>query len=436
MFVRYRIWVVSLLMSLTLMTLLLRAQNPGRPVPAGEPLTPVPSEALPRTTEEHIRASAWWPTKPIDQPREYVGQAVCAECHADFAAEQSTSQMAHTLNPAKYSATLQQHLQDSFRSGPYVSTLRNSTSGVVLHVSDGSATQDATLEWAFGSGDVGQSYLWQNDGSFREARFNYFARINAFAPTPGRLHGTPASLSMAGGRRVENFEARTCFACHTTAMSSSVPLDTRSVVPGVHCEACHGPGAAHVAAARARKPTDAGQPWNRAILNPGRLAPTEAVDLCGSCHSTRWDVLQMGAVGVQTVRFPAYRLQGSRCWLSSGAPAKAGGSPQTSSPPTGQTGPQAGDARLTCFSCHDPHAPLDRVAADYDSGCLSCHRTQKQAVAAVASLPGRACPVATTRCTTCHMPKVELPEMHSSFTDHRIRVARANEPFPDTVAAN
>jgi hypothetical protein len=29
------------------------------------------------------------------------------------------------------------------------------------------------------------------------------------------------------------------------------------------------------------------------------------------------------------------------------------------------------------------------------------------------------------------MPKEYVPEMHDNFTDHRIRIARAGEPFPE-----
>jgi hypothetical protein len=38
-----------------------------------------------------------------------------------------------------------------------------------------------------------------------------------------------------------------------------------------------------------------------------------------------------------------------------------------------------------------------------------------------AAKPGKPCPKATAECTTCHMPKYEVAEMHASFTDHRIR---------------
>ena len=424
-----------------------------------------PGPMAPMTTRQHLRTAAWWPTKPATPEHKFVGSATCAECHSAIAAEQATSQMARTLVRAGDSTTLHQHLDRQFHAGSYRWFLEQSGKDLSVHVTDGTATRSAPLEWAFGSGDVGQSYMWQAGGAFHEARFNFFATTGGFDATPGRLHGAPTSVDMALGRPMENFEARTCFACHTTTMSAAATPDTASVVPGVGCEACHGPGAAHVQAVEAHQdataqakarlsavalqpPPQAGAPtggatrsspkppeavWDRRIVNPARMKPAEAVDLCGSCHSTAWDVRVMGAVGVQTVRFPAYRLEQSRCWGTSG------------------------DARITCFACHDPHAPLARQAAAYDSACLQCHANRDGTGASTAGTagrpgdmaspmlrpigstpaapgsqhPGPACPVATSKCVTCHMPKIELPEMHYKFTDHRIRVAHNDAPFPD-----
>ncbi len=126
----------------------------------------------------------------------------------------------------------------------------------------------------------------------------------------------------------------------------------------------------------------------------------------------------MGAVGLQTIRFPAYRLEKSKCWGASG------------------------DPRVTCTACHDPHEPIQREPAAYDSACLDCHAKTLQA-SADPNHPGdpnhsvdpgpkaKACPVATSKCVTCHMPKVDLPEMHYKCTDHNIRIVRIGDPFPD-----
>jgi hypothetical protein len=357
------------------------------------------------TTREHIASAKWWPTSAVADQAAYVGAETCAKCHEEIVQTQSKSQMARTLGPAGRSAVLSQHLQQQYRSGPYTYTLSQHAGRATMQISAGQQSRSADLRWAFGSGEVGQSYLWQEaDGSFREARFNYFSSLNGFGATPGRLHGAPVSLDMAMGRRVEDFEAKTCFACHTTSMSSATPVDVKSLVPGIHCEACHGPGAQHVAAMQA---TDAKstEDLDTHIVNSAHMTPAQSVDFCGACHSTPWDVRIMGATGVQTVRFPAYRLEKSRCWGTQG------------------------DTRVTCYACHNPHAPLERRPAAYDGACLQCHRLEHQQTDA--QHPGAACPVAKSNCVTCHMQKYELPEMHAKFTDHMIRVVRSGAAIPD-----
>lgn len=353
------------------------------------------------TTQEHIRQMAWWPTKALPAQEKYVGTAACGKCHAGIVSSQQGSQMARTLGHAADSDVLNQHIQQSYRSGPYTYTLKQNGRDVSVVVTDGDQSRSAQLQWTFGSGEIGQSFLWRKDGAFHENRFNYFSTMRGFAATPGRLQGAPASLDMALGRQLTDTEAKTCFSCHSTAMTNAMPLDTSRIMPGINCEACHGPGAEHVAAMNSRQFTG-----ETHIVNPAKLSPVQSVDFCGACHSSPWDVQLMGAVGVATVRFPAYRLEKSRCWGIKG------------------------DARVTCIACHDPHQPLAHQPSSYDHACLVCH-LQKPHAKSAAGHPATACPVATKDCVSCHMPKYDIPEMHYKFTDHMIRVARENAPFPE-----
>jgi hypothetical protein len=146
------------------------------------------------------------------------------------------------------------------------------------------------------------------------------------------------------------------------------------------------------------------QQGNTMIMNPRNMKPAEAVDFCGSCHRTWWDVVLGDAQGKKALRFQPYRLQNSRCW-------------------------EKGDARITCTACHDPHRPLVRDASTYDGNCLSCHVNGNAKV--TSDHPGKACPKATKECATCHMPQYEVTDVPVKFTDHQIRVVRAGEVIPD-----
>jgi nitrate reductase cytochrome c-type subunit len=149
-----------------------------------------------------------------------------------------------------------------------------------------------------------------------------------------------------------------------------------------------------------------------AIFNPASLTATSSIDFCGACHRTTMDViLHEPEPGAYTIRFQAYRLEESRCWQNTK------------------------DARLACTQCHDPHAPLVRDAPSYDQKCLNCHSLRKDANHSASSgtraATPKICPRATANCTSCHMPKSDVPEMHSTFVDHFIRIVRPGEPIPN-----
>jgi hypothetical protein len=351
-------------------------------------------------TQERLQQPGWWPTKPLP-PKEQTalaGWQTCARCHASIVNAQRQTGMAHALMAAGASPVLAQHLHDNFRLGSYQYAIDHNNETSELSVSDGSRSLSAKLQWAFGSGEVGQSYSWEQTGTIYESRFNYFDSTHGFDYTPGRTMAD--SFQTALGRPLSDAEGHTCFACHSTGLTSAKPLSLDGVVLGVTCEACHGPGAKHIAAVTAGEGPSASH-----VLNPGKLSPSESVNFCGACHSTTWDVKLAGFAGVDTVRFPVYRLQQSRCWGN-------------------------GDARITCAACHDPHQPLVHDAAFYDKKCLRCHQSSSHGTQSANHLAA-ACPVASSQCTTCHMPKYELPSMHYKFTDHRIRVARKDAPFPE-----
>jgi hypothetical protein len=365
---------------------------------AHEPGTAIPT--APSTTREHLKHAPWWPTMQVADESQFTGEQECAGCHAGIARTQITTQMARTLMPAASSQILATHTGPIFKFGSWRYQIVRAKDSFVLTVGDGNHQRSEPLQWAFGSGAIAQSYLWWEKGQLYESRFNYFADLHGFDRTPGRLAAPPVSLDMAQGRQLADFEARQCYSCHTTALTTSQPLTAAHYQPGITCEACHGPGRAHVEA------MNKGEEDDMHIVNPATLAPAVSVDFCGACHSTPKDAELMGMVGPVTARFPAYRLEKSRCW--------------------GATG----DAGLTCFACHDPHRPLERDPAAYDNACLRCHANGPSGRSRTAAVHA-ACPVAKSRCTSCHMEKIRMAGIHYDFTDHEIRIVKPGAPFPD-----
>jgi hypothetical protein len=361
------------------------------------------SSSISLPTELRVRGSGWWPTKGQPARAEYTGPDACTECHELKAETAQDTAMLHAATRASDSKSLRDHLNLPFQTGPFNYQLLTTPEKSSLTVGNATSSFSVDLLWALGSGHMGQTFIYQQNGRFYESRVSFYSATQALDITPGQQRTVPATLDNAAGRAIPPNETRLCFGCHTTASTTKNQFDPSASYPGVTCEACHGPGAQHIAAVRAKKEKRGGG----SIFNPAQLARVDSVDFCGACHRTWQDVVSGHLIdaGIFNVRFAPYRLENSKCWAE-------------------------GDARITCMACHDPHKPLSHDAASYDANCLACHASNA-AEKKSANHPGAACPASPKNCVTCHMPKVKPPNLHSAFTDHWIRIALPNSAYPE-----
>ncbi len=350
--------------------------------------------------EQQLDRVDWQPTEAIGGAR-YVGRQVCAQCHPGEASAQESSAMAHAVASPADSLVLQLHPRLTFSNGPYRYTTERNVGGISYTVTDGTNSISLPVSWAFGLGigEVGQTYLLFYNGSYYEGRVSFFNGVQGLDITLGHSPTVPASLQDACGRVLKPEEVRACFGCHSTGAVSDGRLELDKLIPGITCEGCHGPGAEHVAAVQSGKLQ---QPH---IFNPATLTPGDLVKFCGACHRTRAHVEALQLKGTLTVRFQPYRLTESRCF-------------------------SARDRRISCLACHDPHRNPEHEPAFYDSKCLACHGSSRsKGSGETTQHTASGCPVASSRCVTCHMPKYELAGSHFKFTDHRIRVMRLGDTF-------
>lgn len=358
------------------------------------------------STDDHLAEPGFWPHQSAASRGDFAGAKACAACHPGIAATQKATPMANAAFFTGESPILRDHPKLNLVFSHYQYEIKTDARQAVYSLTDGERTLKYPLLWAFGVGRVGQSYLFkQEDGEFYEARITYFRPLQNLEFTPGRALASAKNAEEAMYRPVGAAEVTRCFACHTTASNIAEQFDEQHLIPGVSCEACHSPGAKHVAAMQAAKLAGISAEGKSTIFNSAALKPADSVDFCGACHGTFWDVKLAGITGPSTARSQPYRLEQSKCWGT-------------------------GDARLTCIACHDPHKQLETDAAAYDSACLRCHANGAGAKK-TAEHSGAACPVSKQNCASCHMPKVHVPEMHGNFTDHRIRIAHPGEPYPE-----
>lgn len=330
----------------------------------------------------------------------YVGSKACAQCHATEAASHSATPMANALALPAACEVLNSRPRLTFRNGSYSYEIGRQDGRNIYTVSDGTNVISEPILYCFGQGKVGQTYVFKHKGLFYETRLSYYQAIQQLSFTTGHPRTEPTSLEEALGRPLSVDEAKTCFACHSTAAVNGSQLQLDRLVAGIACEGCHGPGQKHIAAIRS------GGSRDLQIFNPGKMeADSVTQEFCGTCHRSFDDVMLLPIQGgINNIRFQPYRIFNS--------PG------------------HKGDPRIGCLACHDPHNKLEHEAAFYDSKCLACHLSSRNEVP-MKTRSAPACPVSKQQCASCHMPKIEVPEMHSKFTDHWIRIVRPNEPIPN-----
>ena len=345
----------------------------------------------------------WWPTAGRTKKTEYVGSQACAPCHAEKFASQIRTSMGRAATRAAESEQLKSHPKLTANFGAYGYELLTANGKAALSVSDGSHTTTKDLLWAVGDGRFGQTYLYRDHSGFYESQLSFYTRENGLATTTG--HMDPRTLEAAAGGLTTSVMIRQCFGCHFTASTTKDQFRPDDAIPGLGCEACHGPGLQHVVLNTAQR--DEAPGGDQLVMNPAKLSPADSVDFCGACHRTTADAQLQGLVkaGVNNVRLQPYRLQKSKCWGT-------------------------GDARITCMACHDPHVQVASDAGLYDAKCLACHSSKSNTKANVAhSAP--ACRVGTKNCVSCHMEKIEVPGTYATFTDHWIRVVKKGAQYPE-----
>ena len=342
--------------------------------------------------------SKWRPTHELAGVR-YVGSAACAECHAALAAKRLANPMSRALEPVENCAVLKAQPRLSFLNGSYTYQIIREGNRSTYTISDGRNSISEPILFCFGQGKAGQTYVFQYKGVFYESRVSYYQETQGLDFTILHPRSAPASLEDGLGRPMTIEAAQGCFACHSTAAVSNAQLQLDHLMPGISCEGCHGPGEKHIAAIKA-----GGR--DTQIFNPAKLEADDlSQDFCGACHVSFEKALLMPRQGgTNNLRYQPYRIFNSKGHNN--------------------------DARISCVACHDPHDKLATGAAFYDAKCLACHLTTRgQVKTATHSAP--ACPVSKQQCTTCHMPKIDLPGAHGKFTDHWIRIVKPGEPTPN-----
>jgi predicted CXXCH cytochrome family protein len=361
----------------------------------------------------------------------YVGSATCAGCHTDAASAWEGSHHALAWTEPSPDTVLGDFDDTVFDDGSTRARFFRDGDRYMIETAGADGAVQAFPVVGVAGWDPLQQYLL-SPAPGRTQAFDIAWDVpgRRWYPVLGTL--PPPGDGMHWTGVYKSWEAR-CAECHATGLSRDYDPASRSYAPvkaeiGVGCEACHGPGAAHLAWAKESAAPGAGLTAHGLTVDLGASAMGE-IEQCATCHARR-EAFADGnpvpgtpfhdAFGLALLRPGVYEPDGGileedyefGSFLQSKMAAKG----------------------VRCSNCHEPHSATLR--AEGNAVCTQCHSPAGNADFpslrhAEYDAPAHTFHAAGTegaRCVSCHMPTRTYMGVDTR-RDHYFRV-----PRPDLVA--
>jgi predicted CXXCH cytochrome family protein len=361
------------------------------------------------------------PAPAAKAPPQFVADATCAECHATQAAAWRGSHHDRAMEAAVPDTVL-----GDFSGADPGFAIVGGKYVVRAQGPDGKPGEFAA-PYTFGVAPLQQMLVELPGGRLQgyttawDTRKRRWYRLytEAAVAKDDSLHWTS---------RYQRWNAQ-CADCHSTGLRKGYDpatdtYQTRWAEIDVGCQACHGPGSAHVEWARAGAKADASTPYGDGLLVDLKHADAhDQVEACAACHSRRAQI---------------------RAELPYGRPLLEAFEPATIEPglyhPDGQIDGEVYEygsflqskmyaKGVRCSDCHDSHS--GKLAAEGNALCVRCHSPQPDERfptlrAAVYDSPEHhhhKAGSAGASCVGCHMATKNYMVVDPR-QDHSIRVPR------------
>lgn len=388
----------------------------------------------------------------------YVGSKTCGEsgCHADINRDYMPTPHGQSMALANIPSDLARVPQPVTVFNPankryYTVYQQNGDlyQGVYELDKNGRKVYDVAhkIDYVTGGESVGYTYLFQLGPWILEAPLSYYAHSKTWELSPGYVKDD------VGFTRVMTTG---CLLCHNGEPDPVPNRDGMYKDPpfrfgelGVSCESCHGPGALHVQEMRADPKRILGpHEVDTSIVNPAKISPRLADDLCQECHQAGDAQVVYPGKSVMDYRpgtpladtiaivkrpiKPEQRAEADR--LEANPPIRGSlEQPLWWKNSTLELSKcyQASHGQLTCSTCHSIHHPPNPGGekAAYRAACLTCHTVKSCTLKP--EDPRRV--AAADYCVECHMEKRPVAGIaHSNDTKHRI-VRFPGQPLPDVA---
>jgi predicted CXXCH cytochrome family protein len=372
------------------------------------------------------------PNVPVPAPEtpapEFVGGARCTSCHPDEAARWRESQHHRAMQVADEETVLGDFDDAEFSDAGVTTRFFRRGAGFWVHTEgpDGGLA-DFEVAYTFGVAPLQQYLLALPNGRLQALGIAWDTR--PVAQGGGRWFQLYPNESIRAGDplhwtgRAQNWNS-SCAECHSTNVAKGYEPDRDTFATSfsdldVSCEACHGPGARHVA-----DPTGAPMPLDhveRAWVQQSAsgiatrvpaLAIRDEIETCARCHARRTRLAADGPPGAPLLDTIRPALLEPELYYPDGQIRDEvyvyGSFVQSAMYAAG----------VTCTDCHDPHSGTLR--ADPETVCRACHLPARfETTEHHHHEPGGA----GARCVDCHMP-ARTYMVVDPRRDHSFRVPR------------
>lgn len=377
--------------------------------------------------------------KSMEAGPTFVGSATCAGCHEAETAAWRGSHHDLAMQEASETNVLGDFSSASFTAGGVTSRFFRRGGKFFVNTDDADGKLgDFEIRYVFGVHPLQQYLIAFPDGRMQALGIAWDSRPKNkggqrwFHLYPDQNVHAGDPLHWTGIDQTWNFQ---CAECHSTELrkgydAASNTYATTWAEIDVACEACHGPGSAHVAWAKGTKRGSNGLTvqfderngihWmiDPATGSARRSAPrTSAKELetCGMCHSRSAKIAEPWRPGRSLLDTHLPSLLQAGLFEADGKSLDE----VFNYAPFRQS--KMFVAGVSCSDCHDPHSL--KLVADGDSVCLQCHDGGKFAAASHHHHEDGG---AGARCVACHMPLKTYMQVDPRH-DHAFRVPRPDE---------
>lgn len=375
------------------------------------------------------------PSPPTPPPK-YVGSAACSSCHKTQADAHRGSDHDRAIEVPSEASILAPFAGETFAHDGTTSTFHKDGEKYLVRTlgADGKK-QDYPVAYTFGYAPLQQYLLDVGRGRLQSLTVAWDSRPRAaggqryFSLYPDERLKPSDELHWSQPSQNWNF---TCADCHTTALKKGYDEGKNSFDPSfaeldVSCEACHGPGSAHVAWAGDSQRAPASNDRKGLLLSLARseweIPPSsrsaiprpigenqKELETCAPCHSRRQQLREGFLPGEAFIDAYLPDLLTAGLYHDDGqieGEVYEYGSFQQS---------RMFNSGVRCSDCHDPHSlELRRPGNALCTGCHSEgvfdvpeHHHHRDAGSA---------------CVDCHMPQTTYMQVDPR-RDHSIRIPR------------